>query len=176
MMNEIQESEVPHAATQIDPGALIAFVVECYHGTHRGELPPLIDLAHKVERVHQGAPEVPAGLAVLLEQLSTDLEKSMHFEEAVLFPAIQNGLSSYIAELLSVLIKDSNKHRENIARIEALTDHFSAPDNACGSWLRLYAGVQKLCTNLREHIDVEHDFLFSRLETATVPSGGCSHV
>lgn len=175
MVNEIRESEVAHAATQIDPSALIAFVVECYHGTHRGELAPLIDLAHKVERVHQGAPKIPTGLAALLEKLSAELETSMHFEEAILFPAIQNGLSSHIAELLPVLIKDSKKHRENIARIEALTDNFSAPENACGSRLRLYAGAQKLCTNLREHIDVEHDFLFSRLENATVRSGGRSH-
>ena len=48
---------------QIKPTKLIAHILERYHETHRRELPELIRLAEKVERVHASHPDVPAGLA-----------------------------------------------------------------------------------------------------------------
>ena len=47
--------------------ALIAYILERFHAQHRKQLPELIRLARRVEHVHGGNPDCPAGLADHLE-------------------------------------------------------------------------------------------------------------
>jgi iron-sulfur cluster repair protein YtfE (RIC family) len=77
-----------------EPGALIDHILERYHETHRRELPELIRLAEKVERVHASHPDVPAGIAEALRTAAYELETHMMKEEAVLFPMMRLGHAS----------------------------------------------------------------------------------
>ena len=47
--------------------ALVDLIEQRYHAAHRRELPELINLARRVERVHADNPNAPAGLADLLD-------------------------------------------------------------------------------------------------------------
>lgn len=47
--------------------ALIEHILTRYHDVHREQLPELIRLAQRVERVHGGHPQCPAGLSAHLE-------------------------------------------------------------------------------------------------------------
>ena len=42
---------------------------------------------------------------------------------------------------------------------------FELPEGACGSWQALYTGVEKLVTDLTEHIHLENNVLFPRILT-----------
>jgi len=53
-----------------EPLALIEYILARFHETHRRELPELITLAHRVEERHAQHPEVPRGLAALLEHIA----------------------------------------------------------------------------------------------------------
>ena len=53
--------------------ALIDHILTRYHEIHRHELPELLALARKVERVHHDVPKAPLGLADVLERLSAEL-------------------------------------------------------------------------------------------------------
>src|SRR5215469_17574165 len=53
---------------------LIELIETRYHAAHRRELPVLVRLARRVEAVHKDKPDVPRGLAALLEQMSVELE------------------------------------------------------------------------------------------------------
>ena len=50
-----------------DPSALIDHILTRYHDVHREQLPELIRMARRVEAVHRENPNVPNGLAELLE-------------------------------------------------------------------------------------------------------------
>lgn len=145
---------------------LITHIIGRYHDTLRRELPPLIELAHKVERVHGEAPQAPLGLSVMLAQLLDEMEEHMHKEEMILFPAMQRGGMPGIVHPISVMRADHDDHAEAIARIRAVTGDLVLPEGACRSWTRLYAEVSQLVTDFEDHMRLENDILFPRFETA----------
>ena len=154
---------------------LIDHILSRYHEIHRQELPDLLALARKVERVHHDVPEAPLGLAEVLERLSAELETHMQKEEFVLFPAMQQGVKEGIVQPITMLRHDHDDHAATIRLVEELARGFAVPEGACGSWQRLYAGVKKLCEDIREHIRVENEVLFPRFELAAGPRCICAH-
>ena len=76
-----QANWVPQLAA-LNVAALIDHIVSRYHEIHRQELPELLALARKVERVHHDVPEAPLGLADVLERLSAELEHT-HAERRI---------------------------------------------------------------------------------------------
>lgn len=155
--------------------ALIAHILERYHEIHRRELPELIALAQKVERVHHDMPDAPLGLADTLKRLSIELDTHMKKEEFVLFPAMREGLEKGITQPIAMMRTEHDGHDEAIRSIESKAHGFAVPEGACGSWQRLYEGTAKLCSDLREHIHVENDILFPRFELAAKGRCICAH-
>lgn len=155
---------VEHPATGEPTPDLIAHIVERYHQTHRRELPELVALARKVESVHGHDPNAPHGLAAALEAITGELEVHMKKEELILFPAMQRGRTDVVAAPIVAMRHDHDDHEEAMARIAAITHGFRLPNDACGSWKRLYAGARKLVDDLEEHIHLENDVLFPRFE------------
>ncbi|MDO5758570.1 MAG: DUF542 domain-containing protein, partial [Rhodobacterales bacterium] len=80
----LDETAAP-AAPQ-ETGALIDHIQTRYHAVHRRQLPDLVALSRKVEKVHASHPDVPAGLADLMQQMIGEMEVHMKKEELLLFP------------------------------------------------------------------------------------------
>ncbi|WP_343115866.1 hemerythrin domain-containing protein [Ostreiculturibacter nitratireducens] len=154
-------------AAELQPTeAIIDRIVTRYHKVHRAELPELAALAAKVENVHADHPAVPRGLADVLERMLAELEDHMRKEEMILFPVMLEGGMPGIGGPIFVMRADHDEHEETIARIRKITGGLTPPDDACGSWRRLYAGTEKLLSDLAEHIHLENDVLFPRFENA----------
>jgi regulator of cell morphogenesis and NO signaling len=151
-----------------DPGlpeetaAIIAHIIGRYHDTHRRELPDLIALARRVERVHAEAPDAPAGLAALLEAMEAELLDHMAKEEQVLFPMMRAGGHPMIRMPIAMMRHEHDGHARHLAALERLTQGHVPPDGACTSWRALYAGTGKLAADLVAHMHVENDILFPR--------------
>lgn len=154
---------------------LIDYILERFHAAHRSELPDLIELARKVERVHADQEEAPHGLADALALLEIDLESHMKKEELVLFPAMRNSVKQGITQATDHMRHDHDFQEQAIRMIIELTRAFALPEGACGSWRRLYAGTAKLCGDLAEHMAVENDVLFPRFELAQPKRCTCAH-
>ncbi len=154
------KSDHPHEAA-----ALIDHILERYHAVHRRELPELIRLAEKVERVHASHPQVPAGLASLLWRMSEDLETHMKKEEAVLFPMMRQPRRPIIAHPIARMRIEHDDHGAHLRALEAITRGHEAPAEACGSWRALYAGTRKLTDDLMQHIHLENNVLFPQFAT-----------
>jgi regulator of cell morphogenesis and NO signaling len=157
---------VEHPATCEETPALIEHILERYHETHRRELPELVALAQKVERVHGTDPNAPHGLAEALKAMNGLLEAHMQKEETHLFPAMLQamlpGRADAAAQPIAGMRHDHAEHEEALDRIAAITHGFRLPADACNSWRRLYAGTRKLVDDLDEHIRLENDVLFPR--------------
>lgn len=148
-----------------EPAALIDHILERYHETHRRELPELVRLAQKVERVHASHPDAPIGLAAALEHMAIELETHMQKEEAVLFPMMRMGPQPMIAHPIARMRLEHDDHGERLRELEALYRHGRLPEDACGSWQALYAGVKKLADDLMQHIHLENNLLFPQFAT-----------
>ena len=150
------------AALPQSTGALIDLIVERYHATHRRELPELISLARRVERVHADNPDVPAGLSDLLTRMEAELGDHMAKEENVLFPMMRRGGHPMIGQPIAMMRDEHDDHGEHLEAMDRLTHGGVPPAGACNTWRALYAGTRKLAEDLTEHVHIENNILFPR--------------
>lgn len=147
-----------------DAAALTRHIETRYHARHRAQLPPLADMAERVEDVHFGDDHVPVGLSSLLRRMIGEMEVHMKKEELILFPAIRKGGSSGIETPIAVMRADHDDHDREIAAIRQLTADLTLPAGACGTWTRLYAGLDEFIADLTEHMRLENEVLFPQFE------------
>lgn len=170
----IEPDEVEQALAALDPSArgeapretvpLIAHILERYHEVHRRELPELVALARRVEAVHARHPDVPLGLADLLERMQNELCAHMRKEELILFPAMERAAATdgSLEAPISCMRHEHDDHGNNLRELEALSRDFILPAGACRTWQALYAGGAKLVDDVMEHIHLENNLLFPR--------------
>lgn len=151
-------------AVASDPVTLTQHIEERFHARHRAQLPPLVDMAAKVETVHAGAPGVPAGLAERLRHLLGELEVHMRKEELILFPAMRRGGMPGIRNPIAVMRADHDDHVRELSDIRQLTGDLSLPAGACGTWTALYAGLDDFLGDFAEHLRLENEVLFPQFE------------
>ena len=149
-----------------DPAEITTFIETRYHARHREQLPDLAALAARVEQVHADAPDVPAGLAALLQHLIGALEVHMKKEELILFPAIRRGGMPGIENPIAVMRADHDDHGAEVERIRALTADLTLPDGACRKWIALYQGLAEFINDLEAHVALENEVLFPQFEPA----------
>ncbi|WP_297906915.1 iron-sulfur cluster repair protein YtfE [Thiomonas sp.] len=149
-----------------EPAELVAHIVTRFHDVHRAELPELIALAAKVERVHREHAAAPAGLADALQRMRDELLEHMHKEEQILFPMMAANPGARLDPPIQRMRAEHDDHGEALAELFALTDDLALPDDACNSWRALYLGLRKFTEDLTEHIHTENNVLFPRFESA----------
>lgn len=143
---------------------LIDYILDNFHQVHRTELPELLRLANKVERVHADKPDCPHGLSDHLLQMVQELELHMQKEENILFPMIKRGTGSMVLGPISVMRHEHDDHGVALRDLERLTNNMHPPLGACNTWRALYLGLQKLRDDLMEHIHLENNLLFVKQE------------
>ncbi len=149
------EAEAPEAALP-----LIDHILTRFHETHRRELPELITMARRVEETHAQHPEVPKGLASLLEHIAEAIEEHMQKEEQILFPMMRAGAGGMVAGPIEVMEHEHVEHGERLRQLEAMTHDHTPPADACTTWQALYAGTRKLVDDVMQHIHLENNVLF----------------
>jgi iron-sulfur cluster repair protein len=61
------------------------------------------------------------------------------------------------------MMHEHEEHDQAVARLLALTNNLTVPENACGSWTRLYTLARELVDDLTDHIHLENEILFPRV-------------
>ena len=158
------------------PDALIDHILERYHAVHRAQLPELVRMARRVEAVHRDNPDVPSGLAQLLESIESELLGHMQKEEAILFPMLKAGGNPFLVQPISMMRGEHTSHGQQLDRLAAMTHDATPPQGACNTWQALYAGVAQLSDDLINHIHLENNVLFPQFEemNATPNDRACS--
>ncbi len=142
---------------------LVEHILTRYHEPLREDLPGLIAAARRVERVHGAKPSCPVGLGDLLEELFDELEQHLVKEEHVLFPAIDGGARGGELHMpIRVMMQDHDDHGAALQKLRACATGYVPPPEACATWRALYAGLDKLESELMEHIHLENNVLFPR--------------
>ncbi len=149
-----------------DDAELVTHIVTRFHDVHRAELPELITLAAKVERVHHDHPAAPLGLAEALQRMRDELLQHMQKEEQVLFPMMAANPGARLDPPIQRMREEHDEHGEALSDLFALTDELALPDDACNTWRALYLGLRKFTDDLTEHIHTENNVLFPRFESA----------
>lgn len=142
---------------------LLDFILTRYHEPLRLDLPALLEAARRVERVHAKKESCPHGLAAVLEQLDAEIRQHLAKEEQVLFPALRSGNGGANVHMpIRVMMQEHDDHGASLHRLRELATDFSPPPEACATWRALYIGLEKLESELMEHIHLENNVLFPR--------------
>lgn len=153
-----------------DPQALIDYIISRFHDAHRRDLPELIALSAKVERVHAGHAEVPVGLSVLLQSMLDELNLHMEKEERILFPLMRQNPGGQLAPPIARMREEHEDHGHLLQQLQQLTHDLHLPAEACTTWRALYTGLDRFVTDLMTHINTENQVLFPQFEQMTAPS------
>ena len=126
---------------------IIDHIITRYHNRHREQLPELITLAQKVENVHGDREDCPIGVA----------------EEQILFPMIKAKNYMMAAMPIRVMEMEHDEAGQDVEVVKSLTNHCTAPSDACFSWKALYSGINEFIDDLMHHIHLENNILFPRV-------------
>jgi regulator of cell morphogenesis and NO signaling len=149
-------------------GDVVQHVLDHFHVQLRSELPRLVAMAQKVERVHGDKETCPCGLAVVLERLNTDLELHMQKEEQVLFPMVLAGRGRMATMPVQCMEQEHEDAGRDLTELRRLTSDFTPPAEACGTWRALYLGLEQFERDLMAHMSVENNVVFPRALTGTL--------
>lgn len=161
----LQELEVKNGLANENTQSLseiTEFIERRYHDDLKKRLPELVFLADKIERVHEEHSDCPHGLSEILQNLRDEMFSHMMKEENILFPMIASGNGKQAGMPINRMMFEHDSHGKELEKIYELTDSFTPPDDACGSWRALYNGLQELEAELMEHIHLENNVLFPR--------------
>jgi regulator of cell morphogenesis and NO signaling len=154
---------------------LIAHIVTTHHDYVIAELPRLAVFAEKLARKHgETQPHLPA-LKNVLAELSNELIQHLGKEEQVLFPYIAkleaaeasgnaqpHECFGTVANPIAMMTREHDAAGDLLARIEKLTSNFTAPAEACPTYLGFYVGLKEFQQDLHQHIHLENNILFPR--------------
>ena len=142
--------------------ALIDHILKRFHESHRSEIPRLIEMAERVEKVHHDKATCPKGVAGVLHEMQGELGQHMMKEEQILFPMILSGQGSMATGPVQVMEHEHEEAGKNLARLRELTSDYDPPEEACKTWRALFLGLGQFEKDLMQHIHLENNVLFPR--------------
>ncbi len=161
---------------QIEPLAvLIAHIQSTHHKYTREEIARLEPLFEKVCSVHgKNHPEL-VEIRDLFRNLAQELSAHMMKEEMILFPyiarmeaalakkeAIARAPFGSVQNPVSMMEHEHDSAGNALRIIEAATNGYRPPADACVSYQTLYKALAIFETDLHQHIHLENNILFPR--------------
>ncbi len=138
-----------------------------HHSFVRKMLPELAFYAEKVSRVHGDRDPELNEIRELVFELRAEMMAHLQKEEEDLFPQIkelvrENKKGSVKDAIVEALEDEHDSAGEIMAQIEALTNGFNPPSNACSSYRVLFQNLQGFQDDLHKHVHLENNILFPK--------------
>lgn len=155
-------------------GKLIVYILENHHAYIREKVPIMMQYLDKVVRVHgQRHPKLVQVRHLFLESAAA-LRAHLQEEETQLFPRILQYLGGEsispmeMRSLLNALRADHTAEGARFDTMAALTHQFTPPEDACATYRAAYLGLAAFQQNLHQHVHLENNILFERLESTII--------
>ena len=154
---------------------LADYIVNVHHRYVRENLPPLVQFATKVARVHGDAHPELHEIAELTLRLAADMEEHMAKEEQVLFPYVKALVNASRLEVAPsrvpfgtirnpiMMMEHEHDDAGNIMkRLRELSNDFTPPEYACNTYRATFATLEDFESDLHRHVHLENNILFPR--------------
>lgn len=148
---------------------LIDHIVQKHHHYLNEELPQLSPYVTKVFRVHGQTNPHLGTIHTLFNEIKTELEQHLVKEESEDFPLLleyeQNPTPENREKLMQVVedLEEEHSRAGNILKeIREVTNDFTPPQGACGTYRLVYQRLEALESDLFQHIHLENNILFPR--------------
>jgi regulator of cell morphogenesis and NO signaling len=159
------QSETKETAhwTEQPLGDLIDFILKRFHQPLLDDFSHIQALAEKALEAHRDKDEATLSrLARVVEDLKNEITSHLQKEEQVLFPWIRSGNGGTAGDPIRIMHMEHEEAALKLRRVRELTDNFTPPEYACATVEALWKSLEKLDSDLREHIHLENNILFPR--------------
>lgn len=150
---------------------LIDYIVSKHHVFVKSILPELSELTTKILRVHGPNHTDLFKVHKLFHNLKTELEQHLIKEEEILFPLIKEydaRPSDEPLNRINTVIKETEDEHETagnvLKELRKITNEYSVPEDGCSTYGKTFDKLQELEADLFQHIHLENNILFKRLE------------
>jgi len=164
-LKEVDGSEHNYNEWSLD--FLADYIVNNHHAFVRKMLPELAFYAEKVSRVHGDRDPELNEIRELVYVLQKEMMAHLQKEEDDLFPQIKElvreSKTGFVKEAIVEALEDEHDNAgEIMAQIEALTNGFNPPSNACSSYRVLFQNLEGFQKDLHKHVHLENNILFPK--------------
>lgn len=150
---------------------LIDHVIYNHHAYLNKELPLLRDFVTKILRVHGAEHPELVTLHKKFHDLKTELEQHLISEEVIVFPKIreyeQTGSEAALGKAIAAIheLEAEHEHAGDLLKeMRAITNDYTLPEGACRTYTLTFQKLEALEADLFEHIHLENNIMFPRLE------------
>lgn len=156
---------------KLSSSELIDYIINTHHSFTKKILPEISELAATILKVHGINHKELFKFHKLVRNLETELEQHLIKEEEILFPMIREYDKNPSEELLDNIKGNINETEEEhdaagniLKELRKLTEDYKVPENGCGTYSMAFTKMQELEADLFEHIHLENNILFHRLD------------
>lgn len=169
---DLPDAPAPAPTQPRENSALAHDIVDTHHAYLWEEMPRLGELVDKVHRVHGDKHAELTRVREAFHEAVADLEPHLTKEERVLFPAISrlekaDGPVTFpfgrLANPIKAMLAEHDLVGDLFKEIRTLTDDYTPPEGACGSYRAMLSGLQEMENDLHVHIHKENNILFPRV-------------
>ncbi|MDA7027940.1 iron-sulfur cluster repair di-iron protein [Bacillus sp. CLL-7-23] len=157
--------------SQVPYSQLINYVIDTHHAYLNEVLPELSGFVTKVYRVHGVHHPELAQVHQLFHQLKAELEHHLIQEEEQIFPKItayeKTNSEQHLTEAVQAIdiLEQEHEAAGNILKeLRKVTNDYDLPEGACTTYTLTYLKLDELESDLFQHIHLENNILFPRLE------------
>ncbi|WP_290792501.1 iron-sulfur cluster repair di-iron protein [Flavihumibacter sp. UBA7668] len=148
------------------PALLVDYIIQMHHAYVLKTLPDLLYYAGKVAKVHgQEHPEL-LDIQQLVMMINEEMRDHMQKEEGVLFPYIKNPVQQpffgTVNNPIAMMEQEHEQVGDALARIRVLTNNYSIPEGACGSYQFYFRLLEEFENDLHIHVHLENNILFPK--------------
>jgi len=157
--------------SQVSLEQLIQHIVQTHHGYLKRMLPQLSEIAVKVLRVHgQLHGEVLSEVHRLFNSFRVEMESHLIKEEEIVFPEIivyeQHPSSEKLQQVIHD-VKELDKEHDGagnlLKELRQVTQDYALPEDACATYTYLFQELERMESDVFQHIHLENNVLFERL-------------
>lgn len=157
--------------TKWETSELVDHIINRHHSYVKEISPDIVTILTKVVNVHSNTHPELKELHQKFLLLHEDLNNHMYKEENVLFPYIkmlalpENANIIENAVIHSAINAMESEHElagEYLEDIKKLTNNYTIPEDACGSYRMLYGLLNEYDEDLKLHIHLENNILFPK--------------
>lgn len=178
LLNEIAAVQQQEKEGEVDfkswPLDLLADYIEKKHHRYVEEKTPILGAyLEKLCRVHGGRHPELLEIAEHFKKCGGELASHMKKEELILFPIIRKMVQAEqtgakmerphfgtVQNPIQKMMEEHETEGERFRKIDALSDNYTPPEDACNTYRVTFALLQEFENDLHEHIHLENNILF----------------
>lgn len=174
VLRELDQNHIQEAGARNWASAsltdLCDHIEQTHHAYLKQELPRLELLTRKIAARHgESRPELSQVHQVFVA-LKAEMDEHMMKEERVLFPLCRKldsadvlpAMHCGIRNPIQVMIAEHEHAGNALEQIRQLTGNYTAPPDACNTFLATFDSLQQLERDLHQHVHKENNILFPK--------------